>query len=293
MSNGIQRPRVAPSKLRMGSMVGKAAPRIPVAANGGVQAQVQVQGPWSPPIAYDAQGRARVTRPAPTAAPVVRPIAGPARPSPLTPSDPHAESGWGMDINEWLRQNSNQRDSHKLDGERDNQDHALNQQRLEKSRGEALLGETSNANRSGLLYSTALGKRRGAVETDFNDRATDANAAHDRRAADRSAALEQIGTITANGKGGFTATGGAKDDYARIEQGAVDRAGERDRLREPPVADEPDTPTPAPAQASAAAAAPAGRGKPQNVVKGGKFYHVYNGGKSASDWVYIRPASGS
>lgn len=29
----------------------------------------------------------------------------------------------------------------------------------------------------------------------------------------------------------------------------------------------------------------------KNVVKNGKFYHVYNDGKNPGDWVYIRPAS--
>jgi hypothetical protein len=31
--------------------------------------------------------------------------------------------------------------------------------------------------------------------------------------------------------------------------------------------------------------------KPKNVTKNGKFYHVYNYGKSNEKWVYIRPAS--
>lgn len=321
MARGLRRPRVPPRRPQPVPGVAKPAPRAAAPARqsgqqlaGTTLSQTtrpgvklapglsQQFGPDGKPIGfartgsmklapgmrvtYDAQGRASFSREAAPGAPPARAAPQATIPGPITPApigrDPH-DSQWAAETAQMLADAQGTRDSERLAGERESSDFALSGQRREQARGSDLLGATSGANSQGLLYSSVLGKRRGSIERGYNDQALDAQTGFERSNADRAARLEALDAQL-------------RRDTTEIEGRAVGRATEANTSLAVPVPDRAPEEAPAPQPAPAPlppAAAPAApdRGKPKMVVKNGRFYHVYNGGKSASDWVYIRPAS--
>ena len=116
------------------------------------------------------------------------------------------------------------------------------------------------------------------METDFNQQGDDARLAFERDNADRAAALEALGNLTAdpNSPVGFSGTGEAWRRIMDAYNGGVDRATERSRTT--PVDPGPDDIAPAADGLIPPPAAAAPKKTPKSYVKDGWFYREASDG---------------
>ena len=297
MARGLQRPRAA----RMGGLQATTTFPAPAPVHQGIRPEYDPQGRLITAAGHgrpsvlagtDSKGnpgewhtygdgrRVFVARkPAAPAPAAPAPAAAPAAPAaPQAAPDPR-DSTYMNEAAGILADVLGRRQQFTLAGQRAAQDYATANQRREVNRQETLRGTDLNANAQGLLYSGTLGKRRGQVETDFNQQGDDARLAFERDNADRAAALEALGTLTAdpNSPVGFSGTGEAWRRIMDAYNGGVDRATERSRTT--PVDPGPDDIAPAADGLIPGPAATASPKKaPRSYVKGGWYYREASDG---------------
>ena len=184
-------------------------------------------------------------------------------PAPPITAPPVEDDQYALDIGNLIGEVTKGRAQVKAAGEQDRSDFERLIAQLVQQRDERLTDTTLGSNREGLLYSTTLSKRRGAVEKDHADREGEQREFLRRREAEREAQLADIGEIIADAStpGGYRATGGAGSRLGQFLLDAISRRDQRNRdLAPPPVEDTPvDQGAPAaPGPAYAAVLAPRG-----------------------------------
>ena len=179
------------------------------------------------------------------------------QPPPQPAPDPR-DSAYGQGVASLLRRNAFERGDVTQQGVADRSNFDVGLQRLARARSQDLLGATSSANRSGLLYSSVLGKQRGGIEQDYLNRENDSRQALAGREAARTTALERLGTVTADASSpfGYTGTNDAGDSLFDLATQAVERR--RLANQDVPVAT-PESPAPASAPVPRISADPAAR----------------------------------
>lgn len=195
------------------------------------------------------------------------------------------DSQYASGVARLLYQTKRQRDDLGRQGRDDQADFDTMLHRMARDRATSLQNQNHQANREGLFYSGQLTKRRGDTERQYGEKEQDARTDLDRRATARASALNDLGTVVAdpNSPLGYRGTGGAAFDLQDMFSSAVGRQLERDQGLQLQRQDD----VGAPAAAGGAAGGPGYK----VVLKNGRKYHVYNGGKAASDWRFVGAAT--
>jgi hypothetical protein len=223
MADGIQRPRIAPW--------------------GQTPTYFQRPGPAVPSYTPPPQALA------------VDPNGKPVAAAPPAPPPEIRDSAFNAGIASLLGQVQRQRASTDEQGRQSDQDYQTNLSRLAEQRARALTSTNETANQQGLFESGQLGKRRGQVNEGYDQTVGDQTLAHERSAAARAAALNDIGTLRADASSpyGYSATGNAQNALYGLLNDAAGRYAAAHYNDPAPV---PPPPAP-PASPPVPAAAPA------------------------------------
>ena len=270
MARGLQRPRVPPK------------PRVPPRPRSAIKVtqpkpqSATFKSPWSTTFNTQAsqanqakeaaerrEAAYREQQAAQRAAAAPKPVAPGAvvptpPPAPVT-APPVEDDEYALNVGNLIRDITTSRANLKAAGEQDKSDVQKLIEQLIQQRDERLQDTTLDSNREGLLYSTTLSKRRGAVEKDATERQLEQQEFLRRRDAEREAQLADIGEIIAdqNTPGGYRATGRAAGSLGQFLLDAIARRDARNaELAPPPIEDDPAPAPEAPGPAYAAVLPP-------------------------------------
>lgn len=196
------------------------------------------------------------TPPAPTGSSA--PPTGAQPPSgPKTPD--YRDTGFQGAVLALMQQLNGQQTNFGVEAQRDDADYQTNLSRLAEQRANSLQGLNSDFNRSGLFYSSSLGRARKDTEGQYRAQEDDQRTAYNRRADDRRAALQALGEIHADptAASGFSGSGSAAQQLLTLINEAAGRQNERNQSYVPPEEAAAQDPAAAPAAAPPPVAAPA------------------------------------